>query len=119
MENNLDLIKKLVNIHKDIQSNPTSFIHELNKINNGNLLIIKKEDIINEIKKDINTIKEWQKWSENKRCLSSWYIIQTDNNKYEVGFINEHGNKENTKIFNDYSEAMGEFIISEIKNLIK
>ncbi len=60
-------------------------------------------------------VKEWLVYSEDKRCESGWYFMQTEAHKYTVGYY-PPGDKSCT-IYDDLLDACAAFIGEEIEDI--
>ncbi len=63
-------------------------------------------------------IDQWFGWMESKRVDSGWYLVQDNNDSYEVGFIGNEGVTEKVK-YSDKSLACASFIKKEIESIRK
>ena len=62
-------------------------------------------------------IEKWLEWSEDKRSSDGWYFVINNNEKFEVGRINEDGKKGQYLEFSDKRNACAAFIKREIDEL--
>ena len=62
-------------------------------------------------------LREWMQYSEDKRTSSGWYVIDTDEGCYEVGYITERADRQQRVVYNNRTDACAAFIKHELENI--
>jgi hypothetical protein len=111
-------LEKICNLPIDFQiSNKSSVIllQESNFIKYSN--IISKQDIMDYLLLHKNLIDNWKIWSENKRSMGYYLLINSE--KYFIGSLDKNGNENFSKSFTTAEDACTEFILREVSAILE
>jgi hypothetical protein len=78
---------------------------------------ISQQEIKNYLLLHRNLIDNWKIWSENKRALGYYLLINSE--KYFIGSIDNDGNENFSKSFNTAEDACAEFILREVNTILE
>ncbi len=77
---------------------------------------VSQKEIKNYLLLHRNLIDDWKIWSESKRTLGYYLLINSD--KYFIGSIDQNGNKNFSKSFITAEDACAEFILKEVSSIL-
>lgn len=77
---------------------------------------VSQKEIKNYLLLHRNLIDDWKIWSESKRTLGYYLLINSD--KYFIGSIDQNGNKNFSKSFITAEDACAEFILREVSSIL-
>lgn len=78
---------------------------------------ISQQEIKNYLLLKRNLIDNWKIWSENKRTLGCYLLINSE--KYFIGSLDKNGNGNFSKSFKTAEDACAEFILREISAILE
>lgn len=111
-------LEKICNLPIDFQvSNKSSvtLLQESKFIEFSNSIL--KEDIKHYLLLHRNLIDNWKIWSENKRALGYYLLINSG--KYFIGSLDKNGSENFSKSFNTAEDACAEFILREVNAILE
>jgi hypothetical protein len=111
-------LEKICNLPIDFQiSNKSSvtLLQESNFIKYSN--IISKQDIMDYLLLHKNLIDNWKIWSENKRSMGYYLLINSE--KYFIGSLHKNGNENFSKSFTTAEDGCAEFILKEVSTILE
>jgi hypothetical protein len=76
-----------------------------------------ENDILQALKDSPESVAGWLRWSEDKRTGSGWFLIQTDQGRYMVGYRRDGTLTEQCETYADVTEACAAFIFREVKDI--
>lgn len=111
-----DLAKKVIYCAKNFYSPGDASMFSLLKESGYFELyeLISETDIEKALSLYPECINEWLIWSENKRTGSGWYITQSENKNYLVGYYADADNIKTIEYTNAI-EACSAFIMQEVE----
>jgi hypothetical protein len=115
---NLDeLVRNIIHIPRDFRRlNDVSVYTLLRRsgyFSSGSIVSV--EAIRGALASEPKCVEDWLTYSEDKRCKSGWYFIQTGKNKHTVGFYPTDGKSPIT--YDDPLDACAVFIGKEIEDI--
>jgi hypothetical protein len=78
---------------------------------------ISQQEIKNYLLLNKNLVDNWKIWSENKRTLGYYLLINSE--KYFIGSLDKNGNEIFSKSFMTAEDACAEFILREISAILE
>jgi hypothetical protein len=78
---------------------------------------ITESDVLQALKESPGSVVSWQRWSESKRTGSGWFLTQTDQGRYMVGYLRDGKLTEQCETYADVTEACAAFIMREVKDI--
>jgi hypothetical protein len=78
---------------------------------------ISQQEIKNYLLLHRNLIDNWKIWSENKRALGYYLLINSE--KYFIGSLDKNGSENFSKSFKTAEDACAEFILREVSAILE
>jgi hypothetical protein len=78
---------------------------------------VSQKEIKNYLLLHRNLIDDWKIWSENKRTLGYYLLINSE--KYFIGSLDKNGNENLSKSFMTAEDACAEFILREVSAILE
>lgn len=117
INNKNDCIKKICNLPLDFKVENKSSVNILLESKFIEFsCVISKHEIKDYLFLNKKLIDIWKLWSENKRTLGYYLLINSD--KYFMGSIDKDGKENFSKSFITAEDACAEFILREVSTIL-